>query len=128
MIVKGKPEEENVCDRLIDGAIRLVAQRGLQATSFAEVLELTGAPRGSVYHHFPGGKDQLVGAAVDRAGARALQTLDRKQGASAEELTHDQHSHGRPTSFTSDCVARRTQYGEALCQQVAGPCLDTLVT
>jgi TetR/AcrR family transcriptional repressor of lmrAB and yxaGH operons len=77
----------DVRDRMIDGAVRLLAQRGLQATSFADVLELTGAPRGSVYHHFPGGKDQLVSAAVDRAGARALQTLDGKQGASAEELT-----------------------------------------
>src|SRR5260370_12771414 len=87
IIVKGKPVAENVRDRMIDGAIRLLAQQGLQATSFSEVLELTGAPRGSVYHHFPGGKDQLVGAAVDRAGARALHTLDGKQGASAEELT-----------------------------------------
>jgi TetR/AcrR family transcriptional regulator, lmrAB and yxaGH operons repressor len=77
----------DVRDRMIDGAIRLLAQQGLQATSFAEVLQLTGAPRGSVYHHFPGGKDQLVSAAVDRAGAHALQTLDGKQGDSAEELT-----------------------------------------
>jgi len=38
-------------------------------TSFSEVLEATGAPRGSVYHHFPGGKDQLVKAALDWAAA-----------------------------------------------------------
>jgi TetR/AcrR family transcriptional repressor of lmrAB and yxaGH operons len=87
IIVKGSPMAGDVRDRMIDGAIRLLAQQGLQATSFAEVLGLTGAPRGSVYHHFPGGKDQLVSAAVDRAGARALRTLDGKQGASAEELT-----------------------------------------
>jgi AcrR family transcriptional regulator len=72
---------------MIDGAIRLLARQGLQATSFSEVLELTGAPRGSIYHHFPEGKDQLVGAAVDRAGARALGAFDGKQEASAEELT-----------------------------------------
>jgi AcrR family transcriptional regulator len=76
----------DVRDRMIDGAIRLLATRGLQATSFAEVLALTGAPRGSVYHHFPGGKDQLVSAAVDRAGARALAVLDGKRGSSAEDL------------------------------------------
>jgi TetR/AcrR family transcriptional repressor of lmrAB and yxaGH operons len=58
----------DVRDRMIDGAIRLLAQRGLQATSFSEVLELTGAPRGSVYHHFPEGKDQLVSAANAVAG------------------------------------------------------------
>lgn len=30
--------------------------------------------------------------------------------------------------FTYDCVARRNCYGEALCQQIAGPCLDAFVT
>ena len=49
---------------MIDGAIRLLAKRGLQATSFSEVLALTGAPRGSIYHHFPEGKDQLIGAVL----------------------------------------------------------------
>jgi TetR/AcrR family transcriptional regulator, lmrAB and yxaGH operons repressor len=78
---------KDVRDRMIDGAIRLLAQQGLQATSFADVLKLTGAPRGSVYHHFPGGKDQLVSAAVDRAGARALHALVGKEEVSAEELT-----------------------------------------
>jgi TetR/AcrR family transcriptional repressor of lmrAB and yxaGH operons len=75
----------DVRERMIDGAVYLLAKQGLQATSFAEVLELTGTPRGSVYHHFPGGKDQLVSAAVDRAGARALHALGGEF--SAEELT-----------------------------------------
>src|SRR5260370_39095129 len=105
IIVKGKPVAENVRDRMIDGAIRLLAQQGLQATSFSEVLELTGAPRGSVYHHFPGGKDQLVGAAVDRAGARALHALDGTQGASAEELTSVFLALWRELLVRSDCGA-----------------------
>jgi AcrR family transcriptional regulator len=105
IIVKGSPMAGDVRDRMIDGAIRLLAQQGLQATSFAEVLELTGAPRGSVYHHFPGGKDQLVGAAVDRAGARALHALDGKQGASAEELTTVFLALWRELLVRSDCGA-----------------------
>jgi AcrR family transcriptional regulator len=72
----------DVWHRMVDGAIRLLAKQGLQATSFADKLALTDAPRGSVYHHFPGGKDQRVNAAVDRAGARALDALDGKQGSS----------------------------------------------
>ncbi|MET0542648.1 MAG: TetR/AcrR family transcriptional regulator [Variovorax sp.] len=73
--------------RMVEGAVQLLAQRGLHATSFSEVLALTGAPRGSVYHHFPEGKDQLVGAAVDLAGAFLIDALDRKAGASAEAVT-----------------------------------------
>jgi TetR/AcrR family transcriptional repressor of lmrAB and yxaGH operons len=75
-----------VRERMIAGAMRLLARRGLQATSFSEVLELTGAPRGSIYHHFPEGKDQLVAAAISLAGDRALQPLEAIAGASAEEI------------------------------------------
>lgn len=80
---------QDVRQEMIKGAARLLAQYGLQATSFSEVIELTGAPRGSIYHHFPAGKDELIAAAVDLAGATALQALDREPDtfASAEEIT-----------------------------------------
>ena len=74
-------------NRMIAGAARLLAQRGLEATSFSDILDLTGAPRGSLYHHFPEGKDELVSAAVDLAGAHAIALLDQKAGATAEEIT-----------------------------------------
>jgi len=73
--------------RMVEGAAQLLARRGLPGTSFAEILELTGAPRGSVYHHFPDGKDQLVGSAVDLAGTQLVDALNRKAGAPAEEIT-----------------------------------------
>jgi len=72
---------------MVASAVELLARRGLQATSFSEVLERSGAPRGSVYHHFPGGKDELVGSALDLAGERAIEVLDRKAGVPAEEMT-----------------------------------------
>jgi len=75
-----------VRERMVASAVNLLARRGLQATSFSEVLEHSGAPRGSVYHHFPGGKNQLIGSALDAAGDRAIELLDRKAGAPAEEI------------------------------------------
>jgi TetR/AcrR family transcriptional repressor of lmrAB and yxaGH operons len=72
---------------MVVGAARLLAERGLQETSFSEVLELTGAPRGSIYHHFPGGKDQLIADAVDLAGAHAIALIDEAEGSSAIEIT-----------------------------------------
>lgn len=62
-------------DRMIDGTIRLLATRGLQGSSFSEVLKLTDAPRGSIYHHFPDGKEQMVGEAIQRASDQALAHL-----------------------------------------------------
>src|SRR5262252_7733943 len=89
IIVKGvrSTMAGDVRERMIDSAIRLLAKHGLQATSFAEVLELSGTPRGSVYHHFPGGKEELVAAAVDRAGERATAALDESEEVSAEAIT-----------------------------------------
>lgn len=73
--------------KMVEGAAQLLARHGLQSTSFAEVLEHTGAPRGSVYHHFPEGKDQMVGAAVDLAGDFLVALLDKRAGASAPAVT-----------------------------------------
>jgi TetR/AcrR family transcriptional repressor of lmrAB and yxaGH operons len=74
-------------ERMVAGAARLLAQRGLQETSFSQVLELTGAPRGSIYHHFPDGKDQLIASAIDLAGANAIALIERSRGQSAEDVT-----------------------------------------
>ena len=72
--------------RMIAGAARLLAQGGLHGTSFADVLELTGAPRGSLYHHFPGGKDELIGAAIELVGSRSLDALEQRAGAPPDEI------------------------------------------
>ena len=73
--------------KMIAGTVRLLAQKGLTETSFAEVIALTGAPRGSIYHHFPEGKDQLVAAAVGLAGANAQAAIAAWDGLSAREVT-----------------------------------------
>lgn len=75
-----------VRDQMVDGAMALLGRRGLQATSFSEVLAATGAPRGSLYHHFPGGKDQLVAAAVDRAGEVLADAMESVAGQPAEAV------------------------------------------
>jgi AcrR family transcriptional regulator len=73
--------------KMIESAVTLLAMRGLQGTSFSDVLERSGAPRGSIYHHFPDGKDQLVDAAIELAGDRALGVLDAVEGAPPMEVT-----------------------------------------
>jgi AcrR family transcriptional regulator len=53
---------------MIQSAALLMRERGVEATSFSEVLARSGAPRGSIYHHFPGGKAQLIEEATRYAG------------------------------------------------------------
>ncbi|MGW3177422.1 TetR family transcriptional regulator [Streptomyces sp. NPDC001153] len=52
---------------MITAARRLFRERGYLGTSVADVLAESGAPRGSVYFHFPGGKEELAAAEVDIA-------------------------------------------------------------
>jgi TetR/AcrR family transcriptional repressor of lmrAB and yxaGH operons len=91
--------------RMIEGAALLLAKRGLQETSFSEVLKLTGAPRGSIYHHFPEGKDQLVAAAIDLAGRRAAEVIERSAGAPAVEVTRNFIEAWRQVLVRSDLQA-----------------------
>ena len=73
-------------DRMIAGAARLLAQRGLQATSFSTVLAETGAPRGSIYHHFPGGKDEMVAAAIGATEQNVVALLDFPPGTTVRQV------------------------------------------
>jgi len=73
--------------KMIESAVTLLAIRGLQGTAFSDVLERSGAPRGSIYHHFPDGKDQLIDAAIELAGDRALRVLDAVEGAPPVDVT-----------------------------------------
>jgi TetR/AcrR family transcriptional regulator, lmrAB and yxaGH operons repressor len=72
---------------MIESTVRLLAMRGLQATAFSDVLAHSGAPRGSIYHHFPEGKEQLVDAALELAGERALRVLDTVAGQPPKAVT-----------------------------------------
>ena len=53
---------------MIVSATLLMRERGVEATSFRDVIARSGAPRGSIYHHFPGGKAELIEAATRYAG------------------------------------------------------------
>lgn len=55
-------------DAMITSAATLFRERGVAATSLRDVVEHAGAPRGSIYHHFPGGKAELATAATTMAG------------------------------------------------------------
>lgn len=77
---------KEVRQQMVEATTLLLAKKGLQGASFSAILEASGAPRGSLYHHFPAGKDELVLAAVEAAGARALAVLDAEPGASAETV------------------------------------------
>jgi len=62
------PRRSDARQKMIESAAVLFRERGVQGTSFADVIEHSGAPRGSIYHHFQGGKTQLAEEATQWAG------------------------------------------------------------
>jgi AcrR family transcriptional regulator len=64
--------------RLLDAARDLAEAGGYFHTGLNHIIAESGAPRGSVYFHFPGGKDQIVSEAVTRSAeeiARLIATV-----------------------------------------------------
>lgn len=54
-------------ERMVISTALLIRERGAHSTAISDVLEHSGAPRGSAYHYFPGGRTQLLCEAVDYA-------------------------------------------------------------
>ncbi len=65
---------------MVESAAQLLRTRGASATSFTEVLADSGAARGAIYHHFPGGKAELTREAVAWTGRSVQQQLASLQG------------------------------------------------
>ena len=71
---------------MVAGAADLMSRRGIHATSLRDVVHHTGTPRGSLTHHFPGGKQQMLEEALHYATesvAVPLEGLMHDQGAVA---------------------------------------------
>ena len=62
--------------RIISTAAALFRRQGYTATGMAEIIAASGAPTGSVYHYFPGGKAQIGAHAVAFAGELVRNTLE----------------------------------------------------
>ncbi len=62
---------------LVEKAATLFRRQGYAATGINQILDETGVKAGSLYHHFPQGKQQLAAAVVDSAGAGIEQLLRR---------------------------------------------------
>jgi len=61
--------------RMVRSAAALIRSRGVSATSYSDVLADSGAPRGSIYHHFPDGKAQLAEDPIRWTSERLLAHL-----------------------------------------------------
>jgi AcrR family transcriptional regulator len=72
-------------NRMLAATVDALRRRGVAGMSFTEILTASGAARGAIYHHFPGGKTQLVAEAAAlnarevRSRFEALPATDPRQ-------------------------------------------------
>lgn len=93
----------NVRQRMVEGATEVLARRGLHATAFSEVLALTRTSRGSIYHHFPGGKAELIEAVLEDFSARLDDALRALHGKPVEAVVGGALQMWRNTLLRNDC-------------------------
>ncbi len=65
-----RPASPGTKDRIVLAATGLLEERGYHGFGLAELLAASAAPKGSLYYHFPGGKEEVAAQAV-LAGAEA---------------------------------------------------------
>jgi AcrR family transcriptional regulator len=71
------PRPDRSRTALIDSAATLFRRQGYAATGLNQILDEAGVRPGSLYHHFPRGKQQLAAAVVDSEGTGIEQLLRR---------------------------------------------------
>jgi AcrR family transcriptional regulator len=105
-------------ERMIVSTALLVRERGARATSLDAILQHSGAPRGSVYHHFPGGREQILREATDYAGEYIARRLERTVAddplGAIDSLLDEYRESLRATDFRAGCpiVAVAIESGE----------------
>jgi TetR/AcrR family transcriptional regulator, lmrAB and yxaGH operons repressor len=71
---------------MVRSAASIIARRGANGTSFTDVIADSGAPRGSIYHHFPKGKREMVTGAIGWTSDQILDHLRSGKGQTPPEV------------------------------------------
>lgn len=63
--------------RMLETAADLIQRQGYASTGLNQILESSGAPKGSLYFHFPGGKEELVALALEKSSESLSELLEQ---------------------------------------------------
>ncbi len=78
--------EADTRSRILTAAQRLFRKRGYHATGLADILTLAQAPKGSLYHHFPGGKEAIGVCVIANMAEGLLGLLAASRARSTEAM------------------------------------------
>ncbi len=116
MKTKSKPQP-GTRERLIEAATTLLRRSGLSGAGINELVRESGAPKGSIYHFFPEGKNQIVAAALSQYSLRVVAFIDA--------ALSSRRTPGRKIQALFEAYAERIEKGEFRLSCPSGAvCLD----
>lgn len=86
VIVNGESVASDSRNKMVQSAATLIGAQGMNATSFSDVLADSGAPRGSIYFHFPGGKRELAKDAIRLTSEQILAHMQKSEATSPSQV------------------------------------------
>jgi len=115
LIFRGMAKGTDSKGKTLAAAAKLFRQQGYHGTALQDILAAGGSPRGSLYFHFPNGKEEIGGAALTLAGeatrqaiAKAAETsenaemfLTRLARGMASDLEKSDYKEGCPIATTA---------------------------
>jgi TetR/AcrR family transcriptional regulator, lmrAB and yxaGH operons repressor len=103
------PRSSNAREKMIKTAVRLFRAKGYNGVGLTELLATSGAPKGSFYHHFPEGKEELGVAALQMSGAMIGDLIDQcfsvanSEKEAVDSLTAAIARHFEKSGFRAGC-------------------------
>jgi TetR/AcrR family transcriptional regulator, lmrAB and yxaGH operons repressor len=86
---RARTKRGNTRTNMLISAAEVMRERGAAGVTIDEVLTRSGAPRGSVYYHFPDGRNQIVAEALRYAGDAITADIDDAVGRGAKALVRE---------------------------------------
>lgn len=77
-------------EQIIKTTCELIEEQGYHATGLNQIVKESGSPKGSLYHYFPGGKDELVMESLQKVGQAVqnrIETVLAKKTDPAEAIS-----------------------------------------
>ena len=101
--------------RVVEAAITLMRRSGLSGAGINEIVRESGAPKGSVYHFFPNGKQQIAQEGLVEYTQRVVAFIDASLAAKSGA--------GDKVKALFDAFAERIEQGEFRYSCPAGHCV-----
>jgi TetR/AcrR family transcriptional regulator, lmrAB and yxaGH operons repressor len=86
LAMRARTKRGDTRTKMLVSAAEVMRERGAAGVTIDEVLTRSGAPRGSVYYHFPDGRNQILAEALRYAGDAITADIDEAAPRGAKVL------------------------------------------